>query len=213
MKKILQHPFTLQALALVLAAYGKFLLLTSRVRVLAPLPVPLAEKPLILALWHQQLAGVLIVRGPLQTPLMGLMSASRDGRFMKATAAAFGIGSVAGSSHRGAVPAVRQLVRAARGGSSMFLTPDGPRGPAHQAKAGATELAQLTGLPLVPCAVWSKRAITFGSWDALRLPLPFTTFTVVYGKPLATLSPQALTAELNKLTAQAQEASRRGRQG
>lgn len=209
MKKLLQHPLTLRILAAVLAAYGKLMLATARVHILTPLPAPLAQKPVLLAIWHQQLAGVPLLQTPLQTPLIGLMSASRDGRFMKEVAAHFGIGSIAGSSHRGAVPAARQLIRAARGGHSLFLTPDGPRGPAHQAKPGATELARLTQLPLIPCAVWARTAITFGSWDKLRLPLPFSPITVVYGAPLATLSPQALTAELAKLTAQAQEASAR----
>lgn len=206
MKKLLLHPATLAVLAAILAAYGKLALATARVTVLSPLPSQLAQKPLVLAIWHQQLAGVPLLKQPLKTPLMGLMSASRDGRFTTKVAGHFGIGSIAGSSHKGAVPATRQLIRAARGGSSLFLTPDGPRGPARQAKPGATQIAQFTNLPLIPCAVWAHTAITFGSWDKLRLPLPFSRITVAYGVPLATLSPQALTAELGKLTAKAQEA-------
>lgn len=207
MKKLLRNPRVNALLAAVMAAYGHLVLGTCRIRVVGPVPAAVTSGPVLFALWHQHICAVPLLARPNRQPVLGLMSASRDGTFTRALASWFGIGAVVGSSSRGAVSGARALVQAARRGNTLFLTPDGPRGPARTAKPGATEIARLTGLPLIPCAGWPAYGHTFGSWDAFRLPYPFTTYTLTYGPPLQTLTPEALQYALNTLNQQARGTS------
>lgn len=207
MKNLLRHPATLYVLGLLLATYGKLVFATSRVHILTPIPAELNKGPVIFAFWHQQICQLPLLHQPSPHALDALMSASRDGTFMRSVGKHFGIGAVVGSSHRGAVAGARGLILAARSGHNLSITPDGPRGPRHIAKQGATEVARLTGLPLIPCATWPRHGHSFGSWDGLRLPYPFTTIFIAYAPPLGTLSTQALQDALNTLTTQAQGAS------
>lgn len=204
MKRLLRHPSVNSAAAFIMAVYGHLAIATCRVRIVTPIPPEVLNGPVIFALWHQHICAVPLIARPNKAKLLGLMSASRDGTFTRALARYFGIGAIVGSSSKGAVSGARALVVAARQGHSIFLTPDGPRGPAGIAKQGATEIARLTNLPLIPCAGWSSRGHTFGSWDSFRLPYPFTTFYIAYGAPLHTYTTDALESALHTLNPQAQ---------
>lgn len=206
----MQQSWVIAVLAALVAAYGKLVFATCRVRIITPIPPELTTGPVVIAFWHQNIFALPLLAKPNPAPLTGLMSASRDGRFTRAVARFYGVNAAVGSSHRQAVSGTRNLMRSAQGGNSLFLTPDGPRGPVFQAKPGATQIASRTGVPLVPCASSCTRGVTFSSWDALRLPYPFSTFYLAYGPALTSPTPATLTAELNTLTAQAQAAARAG---
>ena len=207
MKQLLRHSSINRLVAAIMAAYGKLVFSTSRVRIITGVPPQVAAGPVIFALWHQHICAVPLLARPNPAPLLGLMSASRDGTFTRQLATWFNIGAIVGSSSKGAVTGARALVQSVRRGNSIFLTPDGPRGPANIAKQGVTEIARLTGIPVIPCACWPQSGHTFASWDKFRLPYPFGTITLAYGEPLQNLTPQALQTALNTLTAQARAAS------
>jgi len=67
---------------------------------------------------------------------------------------------------------------------SPALTPDGPRGPAHEFKPGAVLLAQMTGKPILPVSVAASRTIRFRTWDHFELPLPFSRVVIAIGDPV-----------------------------
>jgi len=67
---------------------------------------------------------------------------------------------------------------------SPAITPDGPRGPAHEFKPGAVMLAQLTGKPILPVSVAASRTWRFRTWDRFELPLPFSRVVIAYGEPV-----------------------------
>jgi lysophospholipid acyltransferase (LPLAT)-like uncharacterized protein len=172
---------------------------------------PNLQKQAVYTLWHGQLPGLYALIHPYtNTPLSTLVSKSKDGQIIKTIGHMFGVHIIPGSSGRkSAVSGFRNLLRAVRQGHSVFLTPDGPRGPAHKAKRGATELAAGTRLPLVPCAVAIKPAITIGSWDALRIPLPFSTLLLAAQELpnlQLSLTPEQLTTRMNALSASVHQA-------
>ncbi len=206
MKKITRHPLFQQALIGLAAVYTRLVFATARIHLVEPIPSIVKESPVVFALWHQQIAFTPVLMRQTYRPLFALMSASRDGTAIRLLAAKFGIQASIGSSHRGAYSGTRNLMRAAKEGNNIFLTPDGPRGPARKAKQGATEVSRLTRLPLVPCAAWSSRGKSFNSWDKFRLPYPFARITLAVGSPLEDATPHSLQQALNTLTAQAQEA-------
>lgn len=168
--------------------------------------------PVIVAFWHNRLA-MMPYCWPSRRPFHMLISAHPDGRLIAKTVAHFGIDAVAGSSRRGGAEALRSLVRLARDGYSIGITPDGPRGPRMRIREGALALARLSGVPIVPAAVSVRRRVVLNTWDRLIIALPFSRGAMVWGAPIhvprdaddaATARLQdELERELNRVTAEA----------
>lgn len=146
-------------------------------------PEPPLPGPFILALWHGRLAMLHYLRHG-KKPLVALISGHRDGQLISKCAWYYDIRTVTGSSNRGGIQAVRELLRLARDGHSLFITPDGPRGPRMRVNEGIIGLARLTGLPIVPAAVSVSRGTVLRSWDRFLVPLPFSRFVIRWGTPL-----------------------------
>jgi lysophospholipid acyltransferase (LPLAT)-like uncharacterized protein len=114
-----------------------------------------------------------------------LISQHRDGVFISRTLARFGVGTVAGSTSRGAGAGLLGIVRALRRGESIGITPDGPRGPLMRAAPGAAIAARMSGAPLLPVTYGARSRIVASSWDRFVIPLPFTRGIVRIGDPIS----------------------------
>jgi len=141
-----------------------------------------------------------------------LSSQSRDGERSAATWRWFRIHAIRGSANEDGARALAQMMKAAREGWDIGLTPDGPKGPAQEAKPGIIALAQKSGAVILPVCVAFDRFVTLSSWDALLIPMPFAHCTIRYGSPIkvdASLAPrvgaQQLTRVLNDLEKWAQK--------
>lgn len=107
-------------------------------------------KRVIIAFWHaRQLMMPLTYRG---TGAHILISQHQDGEIIARVVERFGFRAVRGSSTRGGVEALRELIRLARSGVDLVVTPDGPKGPAQVAKMGVIQLARVSKLPIIPLA-------------------------------------------------------------
>jgi lysophospholipid acyltransferase (LPLAT)-like uncharacterized protein len=71
-----------------------------------------------------------------------------------------------------------------RGGQSIAITPDGPRGPRQQLQPGVIRAAQLARVPILPVVAGCSRAWWPGGWDRFCVPKPFSRVRVVYGEPI-----------------------------
>jgi hypothetical protein len=150
---------------------------------------PTHNQPVIFATWHNRIplaASIYrhLTRGKANRRLATLISASRDGGLIAYVMQLFGLIPARGSSSRRGAAALLDLVRHARNGCDIAITPDGPRGPRYQAHDGIIVLAQVTGLPIVPVAYrlsWKK---VLRSWDGFQIPLPFSRCEVTFGAPL-----------------------------
>jgi len=125
---------------------------------------------LIIAFWHgRQLMMPLAYRGP---EAHILISQHRDGELIHRIVSRFGFRSVRGSTTRGGAAALRDLIRAGQSGADLVITPDGPKGPFQVAQIGAVQLAQATGLPIVPIAFSCSKKNSFragiASWSPIR---------------------------------------------
>ena len=78
---------------------------------------------------------------------------------------------VRGSTNRGGVAALRQLLDKSRH-MHLAITPDGPRGPRRQLAAGPIYLASKLGMPLVAFGVGFDRPWRAASWDRFAVPWP-----------------------------------------
>ncbi|OGR45485.1 MAG: hypothetical protein A2X35_08210 [Elusimicrobia bacterium GWA2_61_42] len=166
--------------------------------------------PAIYALWHRQ--EVLMIYLHRGRNICGMVSKSKDGEYMARILLRFGFTFVRGSTTSGGIMALRGLIKAARGGYSVAITPDGPRGPIFKVQPGIVYLAQKAGLPIIPVACALSSKLILRSWDKYQFPLPFGRIEAVYGQPLPVAETDdvaAKTAELeaalNALTEEAEK--------
>jgi lysophospholipid acyltransferase (LPLAT)-like uncharacterized protein len=148
-----------------------------------------AEAPVIVALWHGQHFMIPLAK-PSDMAFAVLISRHGDGGINAAACESFGIRPVRGSGGRpdqmhkkGAVTALRDLVRILKGGESVTLTADIPK-TARVAGLGIVTLARLSGRPIFPAAVVSDRAKVFDSWDRAAIGLPFGRIVTLLGEPI-----------------------------
>jgi lysophospholipid acyltransferase (LPLAT)-like uncharacterized protein len=146
-------------------------------------PKPPFNAPVIIALWHGRLALLHYLRHGNRS-LVALISGHRDGQLISKAGWYFDIRTVSGSSNRDSVRAVRELVLLAREGHSLFLTPDGPRGPRMRVNEGIIRIARMTQLPIVPATISTSRGVLMQTWDRFLLPLPFSRIVIRWGEPL-----------------------------
>ncbi len=170
-------------------AFGKHLLdgllATVKFRVMGPEPWrELARtKGVIYTLWHGRLLPLTYYHR--EQHIATLISQSADGEYIARVVERWGYTAMRGSSSRGGGAALREMVKLARTGRSMAITPDGPRGPRQKLKAGVLTLAQLTGQPMIPMSASATRAWWVDArWDLFLVPKPFSTVYVRYGEPV-----------------------------
>ena len=144
--------------------------------------LPEDDGPVIYAFWHAQLAMMPWVQ--LRPPSVVPISQSRDGEWTARLFSRLNAETVRGSTSRGGAAALRGLVRAAREGKDLAITPDGPKGPAEKVQPGAIWLARLSGRPLLPVAFASRPVFHVGSWDRMLVPIPFSRGVFEYGELL-----------------------------
>lgn len=110
--------------------------------------------------------------------------------------------------------AVQRAIAALRRGEVVGIHPEGTISPSfvpRQGRTGAVRMAQATGAPIIPVAVWgSQRILT--KWRPRNLQRGVAV-VVVYGPPLVVapdVDPRAATAELmRRITTLLEEAQRR----
>ncbi len=109
----------------------------------------------ILTFWHAHL--LLMLHSAYRRPIVVMISRSKDGEYIARVFDHYGVESARGSSTRGATPALREMIRAAREGKNIVFTPDGPKGPPRVVKDGVIHAARVTGLPIVPVAFAAQK--------------------------------------------------------
>jgi hypothetical protein len=140
------------------------------------------KRPVVFTLWHGRLLPCTYHHR--HQDVVTLVSHHRDGEYITRLVQKWGYTAVRGSSSRGGLDALRELVRHLRNGRSLAITPDGPRGPREKLKPGPLLAAQLTGAPIIPVASGASRASYFGGWDRFLIPHPFARLQIAYGEPV-----------------------------
>lgn len=140
------------------------------------------ELPAVMAIWHNRL--FLHTYYWRKHDFAVMVSKSFDGEYIARCAQRFGYGIIRGSSNRGALKGLSDIIRYAKSGKRIAITVDGPRGPVHKAKRGAVVLAREAGIPVIPLHAEAKRYWAVNSWDKTQIPIPFSRAKVFIGKPV-----------------------------
>ena len=151
----------------------------------------------IYTFWHDRIfLGTYFFR---DRGIVVMSSHSADGEYMSRFIKKFGYGTIRGSSSRGGVKALMEMVRAMREGIPMGFSIDGPRGPRYEAKPGPLLLAKKTGNPIVPFVLEPKKFWTVRSWDRMQIPKLFTRCLVIVGEPIYVSTSDDLDTKLSEL--------------
>jgi len=121
--------------------------------------------------WHEYILSPFYLRG--NCNLAMLLSRHRDAEILSYAAKHMGFETVRGSTNRGGVAAIRQLLDKSRR-MHLTITPDGPRGPRRRMAPGPVYLASKLGLPLVLVGFGYDRPWRVNSWDRFAIPRPFS---------------------------------------
>jgi lysophospholipid acyltransferase (LPLAT)-like uncharacterized protein len=186
-----------------------------------PVPVdplqPPEREPFIYALWHENFLIPIVRFG--NPDVAALVSGHADGQLLGTLVRATGMRVVHGSTSRGGVAAVRELLRPGVG--HLAVTPDGPRGPRRVVQPGIVYLASRAGMRIVPIGVGHHRPWRVNTWDSFAIPRPFSRVRCLFGRPISV--PPRLRAgrlgdyarivqlELDRVTAAAQDWADTGR--
>jgi lysophospholipid acyltransferase (LPLAT)-like uncharacterized protein len=138
----------------------------------------------IVAFWHGRLMMIPMSWHRL-APMHMLISAHRDGRIIADAVSYFGIHSIAGSTRRGGMAALRMMLKRLEAGECIGITPDGPRGPAMRASTGIINVARLGQVPIVPITFATSRRRVLRTWDRFHLAMPFGRGVFLWGEPIA----------------------------
>lgn len=186
-KRILKHPITQALLSWLLAQYIRFVYLTCRKQFhYAPEsgPIMRGEANAVFTFWHGRLMMCPTINPPRQMHV--LISHHGDGRLISSVIGHFGQATISGSSSRGSLAAVKEMLKVLKAGDNISITPDGPRGPAQTVAAmGVVSVARLSGLPILPITFSASRHKRLRSWDRFMLALPFGRLVFCVGAPVA----------------------------
>jgi len=122
--------------------------------------------------WHEYILFPLYLRGHCNMAM--LLSRHRDAEILSHAAYHLGFDFVRGSTNRGGVTAIRELLAKSRK-MHLTITPDGPRGPRRKMAPGAIFLASKLGMPLVVMGYgYDRPRRVRKAWDQFAIPRPFT---------------------------------------
>ena len=121
--------------------------------------------------WHEYILFPFYQRGHCNVAM--LLSRHQDAEILSRAARHMGFEFVRGSTRRGGVTAIRELLRTSRR-MHLAITPDGPRGPRRRLAPGVIYLASKLGLPLGLMGFGYDRPWRINSWDRFAVPRPFS---------------------------------------
>ena len=153
--------------------FFKALSLTWRVRIDEPPEMKnllQQKKPLIFGHWHGDEVALIYMVGRYR--IATITSTSKDGEMMNTVIRLLGGVTTRGSSTRGAINALKGLIRIVRDQkrNSSFAV-DGPKGPIYVVKPGIFEFSRLTGAPFCVVGVACDRLWRFEkAWNKTYLP-------------------------------------------
>jgi lysophospholipid acyltransferase (LPLAT)-like uncharacterized protein len=186
------------------------------------------EMPVIIAMWHGQHFLMPFIRQPHHKAKV-LVSRHRDGEINAVAAERLGIETIRGSGthggdfhKKGGVIAFGEIVAALKDGYNVALTADVPK-VARVAGPGIVKIAQISGRPIVPVAVATRRRIELSNWDRTTVNLPFGRGARVAGSAIHVpadadastleLARRAVEEALNAVTQRAYELAGGGARG
>jgi 3-deoxy-D-manno-octulosonic-acid transferase len=148
------------------------------------------QHPQILAMWHGQFLLLPHLKPKRPAEVKAMVSRHGDAALIGAVLRHFGMDLIRGAGagkrkrNRGGATAMRESLRALASGATVAMTADVPPGPARRAGEGIATLASMSGRPVMPFAIATRRFLALPTWSAFTINLPFSTLAIVIGDPV-----------------------------
>jgi lysophospholipid acyltransferase (LPLAT)-like uncharacterized protein len=139
------------------------------------------QQPKFVAFWHENM--LVPCHEFARRDILVLISQHADGEMIAQVCKHVGFGTIRGSSTRGGLKALRQMIRASDE-CHIVVIPDGPRGPRRHVELGLIYLAAKTGLPIVLLGIGHDRPWRLKTWDRFVIPRPFSRAIVLASAPI-----------------------------
>lgn len=135
--------------------------------------------------WHDSILLMPLIKWATAfQPICVLISNSKDGDIATEIGKQFSGVDVIRVKHTSRAGALVESCRLLNSRNSLFITPDGPRGPRHQIKAGALFACQQSKSSIIPIVYAASRQYRLSSWDQFRIPLPFSKVFFSFLEPI-----------------------------
>ena len=134
------------------------------------------------ALWHEYLFGAIL--GHAGQRFCPMTSPSFDGELVSYVMKKLKFKPIRGSTSRRGKEAREEIVEALRDGFYTALTVDGPKGPRRVVRGGIVDIAERAEVAIIPLGVAYSCAWVLKSWDQFKVPKPFSSIYIRYGKPI-----------------------------
>lgn len=134
----------------------------------------------IFVFWHQKMLPAWYFLSKINSK--AIVSLSKDGDILSKILKKWGVDAIRGSSSKGGKEALDNLLIAIEN-NHLLITPDGPRGPIFEFKAGAVIVSARKKKEIVLVGVNIKNKYIFNnSWDKFQFPLPFSKIEITLNK-------------------------------
>ena len=145
------------------------------------------KSPLIVAFWHEHILfnPFLYKKIMNNTDISLMISDHFDGNMIAKMVSYFGFDFIRGSSTRGGVKAIKQSFKLLENGSSIAMTPDGPRGPRHSIADGVVQISQKKDVDIICFSYNASSSWILNSWDNFVIPKPFSTIDFYASEPFS----------------------------
>lgn len=137
----------------------------------------------VVAFWHGEMLPIWKFFSTQKIRKTAVVSLSKDGELLSKLLEKWGYDLIRGSSSKNSKEVLNKSVEVVEN-SLLFITPDGPRGPAKKFKNGAAVIAYRTGVPIYLVSANTNFKYVFKkSWDKFLLPLPFSMIRLRISQP------------------------------
>lgn len=132
--------------------------------------------PAIFLFWHEYIPVLFYLRGHCNIAM--LLSLHQDAEWLSQAARHMGFETIRGSTNRGGVAAIREILRRNRA-QNLAITPDGPRGPRRKLAPGPIYLSSRLGIPLVAIGLGYSKFWRVPTWDRFAIPKLYSSARVI----------------------------------
>ena len=140
-------------------------------------------KSVSICCWHGQLLP--IIKNLSGHNYHAIAGTHKDAEIISRICTKWGVNMIRGSSKEKGAEAYKEIIQVLRSPPALvFITPDGPSGPARIPKPGIIRAAKMTDTVIVPATAFSTKRWGFNNWDTFHVEKPFGKIFIEYGEPL-----------------------------
>ena len=154
----------------------RIIALTWQIKLVNKIP----KSPSVIAFWHCDMLPIWKLFS--NKNACAIVSMNKDGEILSQLLSKWKYKLIRGSSSKNGKEIIKEVVKLTDS-NYILITPDGPRGPKGEPKAGAFIIAQRKQIPLyfIRCEIGLKKTFT-KSWDNFIFPLLFSKIRIEFSE-------------------------------